>query len=61
MACLTLPDDLNERLIFLAAKAHMSREDYGLQALVEILENRENYLTTLERGKEDALSSVKKS
>ncbi|OJW47879.1 MAG: hypothetical protein BGO67_03040 [Alphaproteobacteria bacterium 41-28] len=48
MTYLTIPDELDKRLAALAAKAHVSKDEYALQALEEFLEDQEDYLQALE-------------
>ena len=48
MTYLTIPDELDKRLSVLAAKAHVSKDEYALHALEEYLEDQEDYLQALE-------------
>lgn len=48
MTYLTIPDELDKRLSALAAKAHVSKDEYALHALEEYLEDQEDYLQALE-------------
>lgn len=48
MTYLTIPDELDKRLKVLAEKAHLSKDEYALQALEEYLEDQEDYLDALE-------------
>ena len=48
MTYLTIPDELDKRLSTLAAKAHISKDEYALHALEEFLEDQEDYLEALE-------------
>jgi RHH-type rel operon transcriptional repressor/antitoxin RelB len=48
MTYLTIPDELDKRLSTLAAKAHVSKDEYALHALEEYLEDQEDYLQALE-------------
>jgi RHH-type transcriptional regulator, rel operon repressor / antitoxin RelB len=48
MTYLTIPDELDKRLTALAAKAHIPKDKYALQALEEFLEDQEDYLQALE-------------
>lgn len=49
MTYLAIPDDLDKRLAELAAKAHVSKDEYALQALEEFLEDQEDYLIAVSR------------
>lgn len=49
MTYLVIPDELDKRLAVLAAKAHVSKDQYALQALEEFLEDQEDYLIALAR------------
>ncbi len=48
MMNLIIPTDLGERLAFLAGKAHIPQNEYALDALAEILEDREDLLEAIE-------------
>jgi len=48
MTTLIIPDDLDKRLAALAEKAHVSKDQYFLQAFEEFLEDQEDYLEALE-------------
>jgi RHH-type rel operon transcriptional repressor/antitoxin RelB len=50
MATLIIPTDLDKRLAILAEKAHISKDDYAIQALEEFLEDQEDYLIALARS-----------
>lgn len=47
MSYLVIPDEIDKRLAALAAKAHISKDEYALQALEEFLEDQEDYLIAL--------------
>lgn len=48
MTYLVIPDELDKRLAVLAEKAHVSKDEYALQALEEFLEDQEDYIQALE-------------
>lgn len=48
MTYLVIPDELDKRLAVLAEKAHVSKDEYALQALEEFLEEQEDYIQALE-------------
>jgi RHH-type transcriptional regulator, rel operon repressor / antitoxin RelB len=50
MTYLTIPDELDKRLAELAAKAHVPKDEYALQALEEFLDDQEDYLVALSRS-----------
>ena len=59
MTYLTIPDELDKRLAALAAKAHVSKDEYALQALREFLEDQEDYLQALEMSQRVARGEEK--
>ena len=56
MINISIPNALGERLAFLAGKAHVPQDEYVIDALAEILEDREDYLEAIE-----VLENVKKN
>lgn len=48
MMTLTIPTDLGKRITFLAAKSRMAQDEYALEALAEILEDREDLLDAID-------------
>lgn len=49
MTTLIIPADMDKRLAALAAKAHVPKNEFALQALEEFLEEQEDYLISLSR------------